>query len=91
MSWNQERLIAWIIGEFRKDQGIDLSKDKMAMQRVNEAAEKAEKELKSVMSTNIKLPFITADASGPKHLDLTLSRTRFDQLIAEFAPQTRPQ
>ena len=90
MSWNEERLIGWIIEEFQRDQRIDLSKDKMAMQRVKEAAEKAEIELKLVMSTNIKLPFITADASGPKHLNITLTRTKFEQLIAEFARQTGP-
>jgi molecular chaperone DnaK len=85
MSWNQDRLVAWIVEEFRREQGIDLSKDKMAMQRVKEAAEKTEIELKSVASVNIKLPFITADASGPKHLSMILTRTKFEQLIAEFA------
>lgn len=83
MSWNQERLIAWMVEEFRRDQGIDLSKDAMAMQRVKEATEKAEHELKSATSTDIKLPFITADASGPKHLSITLTRTQYEQLIAE--------
>lgn len=85
MSWNQERLIGWIVAEFRKDQGIDLSQDKMAMQRVRAAAEKAESELRSALSTNIKLPFITADASGPKHLDITLTRVSFERLIAQDA------
>ena len=85
MSWNQERLIDWIVGEFRKDKGIDLSKDKMAMQRVKEAAEKAEADLRWAASTNINLPFITADASGPKHLAITLSKTKFEQIIAQLA------
>ncbi len=67
------RLIDWIIDEFRKDQGIDLSKDKMALQRLREAAEKAKIELSSTMSTDINLPFITADASGPKHLNMALT------------------
>jgi molecular chaperone DnaK len=84
LSWNQERLIAWIIDEFGKDQRIDLSKDKMAMQRVKEAAEKAEIALRSAKSTNINLPFITADASGPKHLNITLTQSKFEQIIAEF-------
>jgi len=85
MSWNQERLIDWIVAEFRKDKGIDLSKDKMAMQRVKQAAEKAEADLRSATSTSINLPFITADASGPKHLALTLSQTKFEQIIAQLA------
>jgi molecular chaperone DnaK len=73
MSRNQDCLVGWIKEEFRKEQGIDLSEDKMAMQRVKEAAEKAEIAIKSVMSIDIKLPFITADASGPKHLDMPLT------------------
>ena len=83
MSRNQERLIAWIVEEFRRDQGIDLSQDAMAMQRVGEAARKAENELKSMTATNIKLPFITADASGPKHLSLALTRKTFEQIVAD--------
>jgi molecular chaperone DnaK len=86
MSWNQERLIDWIIDGFRKDQGVDLSKDSMALQRVKEAAEKAEIDLRSAISTDIRLPFITADASGPKHLNMTLTRAKFEQLIAQYCP-----
>ncbi|HXI22770.1 MAG TPA: molecular chaperone DnaK [Pyrinomonadaceae bacterium] len=76
-----ERLIEWIIEEFKKDQGIDLSKDKMALQRLKEAAEKAKIELSSTMETEINLPFITADQSGPKHLVMKLTRARFEQLV----------
>jgi molecular chaperone DnaK len=76
-----ERLIEWIIEEFKKDQGIDLSKDKMALQRLKEAGEKAKIELSSTLETEINLPFITADQSGPKHLVLKLTRSRFEQLI----------
>ncbi|HVT44929.1 MAG TPA: molecular chaperone DnaK [Thermoanaerobaculia bacterium] len=83
-----QKLIDWIIDEFRKDQGIDLSKDKMALQRLKEAAEKAKIELSSTMSTDINLPFITADASGPKHLNMALSRAKFEQLIGDLANRT---
>ena len=76
-----ERLIEWIIDEFKKDQGIDLSNDKMALQRLKEAAEKAKIELSSAMETEINLPFITADQSGPKHLVMKLTRAKFEQLI----------
>src|SRR5207253_10909425 len=76
-----ERLIEWIIEEFKKDQGIDLSKDKMALQRLKEAGEKAKIELSSTLETEINLPFITADQSGPKHLVMKLTRSRFEQLI----------
>jgi molecular chaperone DnaK len=76
-----ERLIEWIVEEFKRDQGIDLSQDKMALQRLKEAAEKAKIELSSTMETEINLPFITADASGPKHLVLKLTRAKFEQLI----------
>ena len=76
-----ERLIEWIIEEFKKDQGIDLSKDKMALQRLKEAGEKAKIELSSTMETEINLPFITADQSGPKHLVMKLTRARFEQLV----------
>src|SRR5881398_3143093 len=72
-----QRLIDWIIDEFKKDQGIDLSKDKMALQRLKEAAEKAKIELSSTASTDINLPFITADQTGPKHLTMTLTRAKF--------------
>src|SRR5229473_2651470 len=82
------RLIDWIIDEFRKDQGIDLSKDKMALQRLEEAAEKAKIELSSTMSTDINLPFITADASGPKHLNMSLTRAKFEQLIGDIVQKT---
>ncbi len=81
-------LIDWIIAEFKKDQGIDLSKDKMALQRLKEAAEKAKMELSSTQETDINLPFITADASGPKHLNLGLSRSRFEQLVEDLLRRT---
>src|SRR5205085_7865823 len=77
-----------IIDEFRKDQGIDLSKDKMALQRLKEAAEKAKIELSSTMSTDINLPFITADQSGPKHLNMQLTRAKFEQLIGDIVQRT---
>jgi molecular chaperone DnaK len=76
-----ERLIEWIIEEFKKDQGIDLSSDKMALQRLKEAAEKAKIELSSTMETEINLPFVTADQSGPKHLAMKLTRSKFEQLV----------
>jgi len=76
-----ERLIEWIIEEFKKDQGIDLSNDKMALQRLKEAAEKAKIELSSTMETEVNLPFVTADQSGPKHLAMKLTRARFEQLV----------
>jgi molecular chaperone DnaK len=76
-----ERLIDWIIEEFKKDQGIDLSNDKMALQRLKEAAEKAKIELSSTMETEINLPFVTADQSGPKHLAMKLTRSKFEQLV----------
>jgi len=76
-----EVLIQWILDEFKKDQGIDLSADKMALQRLKEAAEKAKIELSSTQSTEVNLPFITADASGPKHLNLNLTRSKFESLI----------
>src|SRR5437867_2338407 len=83
-----QKLIDWIIDEFRKDQGIDLSKDKMALQRLKEAAEKAKIELSSTMSTDVNLPFITADQSGPKHLNMQLSRAKFEQLIGDIIQKT---
>lgn len=79
-----QRIIAWLAEEFKKDQGIDLSKDKMALQRLKEAAEKAKIELSSSMETEINLPFITADASGPKHLQIKLSRSKFEQLVDDL-------
>src|SRR5437764_1110112 len=83
-----QKLIDWIIDEFRKDQGIDLSKDKMALQRLKEAAEKAKIELSSTASTDINLPFITADASGPKHLNMQMTRAKFEQLVGEIIQKT---
>ncbi len=79
-----QRLMDWIIQEFKKDQGIDLSKDKMAVQRLREAAEKAKMELSTVMETEINLPFITADASGPKHLNMKLTRAKFEQMVEDI-------
>ncbi len=83
-----ERLIQWISEEFKKDQGIDLSQDKMALQRLKEAAEKAKIELSSAMETEINLPFITADASGPKHLVLKLTRAKFEALVDDILKRT---
>ncbi|HJQ22714.1 MAG TPA: molecular chaperone DnaK [Blastocatellia bacterium] len=83
-----QRLIDWIIDEFRKDQGIDLSKDKMALQRLKEAAEKAKIELSSTMESEINLPFITADQSGPKHLVMKLTRAKFEQLVEDILQRT---
>ena len=81
-------VIEWMEEEFKKDQGVDLSKDRMAVQRLKEAAEKAKMELSSTMETDINLPFITADASGPKHLNLRLSRSKFEQMIEPFVQRT---
>ena len=83
-----QRIIEWIIAEFRKDEGIDLSKDRMALQRLREAAEKAKMELSTVMETDISLPFITADASGPKHLAMRLGRAKFESLVDELLQRT---
>lgn len=85
-----QRVIDWIVGEFKRDQGIDLSKDPMALQRLKEAAEKAKIELSGTMSTDINLPFITADQSGPKHLNYTLSRAKFEQLVDDLIQRTIP-
>jgi molecular chaperone DnaK len=82
------KVVEWLVSEFKKAEGIDLSKDKMATQRLVEAAEKAKKELSSTTSTSINLPFITADANGPKHLDLTLTRAQFNQLAADLVEAT---
>ncbi|TCJ15139.1 molecular chaperone DnaK [Rubrobacter taiwanensis] len=82
------KVVDWMVQEFRKAEGIDLSKDKMAMQRLVEAAEKAKRELSSTTSTNINLPFITADQEGPKHLDLTLTRAQFNKLTADLVEAT---
>ena len=83
-----QRVIEWIIDEFRKTDGIDLGKDRMALQRLREAAEKAKMELSTVMETEINLPFITADASGPKHLAMKLSRAKFESLVEELLQKT---
>ncbi len=85
-----QRVIDWIVGEFKKDQGIDLSKDPMALQRLKEAGEKAKMELSTTMSTDINLPFITADASGPKHLHYSLTRAKFEQLVDDLIQRTIP-
>ena len=82
-------IIDWLVDNFKKDQGIDLSKDKMALQRLKEAAEKAKKELSSTQTTDINLPFITADASGPKHLQYNLTRAKFEQMISDLVERTR--
>ena len=79
-----QRVIDWILAEFKKDQGVDLSKDAMAMQRLKEAAEKAKIELSNVVETEVNLPFVTADASGPKHLQLRLSRAKLEQLVEDI-------
>lgn len=81
--WDQ-RIVDWIVAEFKKEQGIDLSQDKQALQRLKEAAEKAKIELSTVMETEVNLPFITADASGPKHLQLKLSRSKFEQITEDL-------
>jgi molecular chaperone DnaK len=78
------RIVEWLVDQFRRDQGIDLSKDKQAMQRLTEAAEKAKIELSSVVQTTINLPFITADQEGPKHLDFTLTRAKFEELTSDL-------
>ncbi|HEY6408255.1 MAG TPA: molecular chaperone DnaK [Ktedonobacteraceae bacterium] len=83
------RVITWLADEFRKEQGIDLRQDRMALQRLKEAAEKAKKELSSSMQTEINLPFITADASGPKHLTMTLSRSKLEQLVEDLVERSR--
>lgn len=83
-----QRLIEWIIDEFRKDQGIDLSNDKMALQRLKEAAEKAKIELSSTLESEINLPFITADQAGPKHLVMKLTRAKFEQLVDDILRRT---
>ena len=83
-----QRVIEWIISEFRKSDGIDLGKDRMALQRLREAAEKAKMELSTVMETEINLPFITADASGPKHLAMKLTRAKFESLVEDLLQRT---
>jgi molecular chaperone DnaK len=83
-----QRVIDWIVSEFRKQEGIDLSKDRMALQRLKEAAEKAKMELSTVMETDINLPFITADQSGPKHLSMKLTRAKFEGLVEDLLQKT---
>lgn len=83
-----QRIIDWIVEEFKKDQGIDLSADKMALQRLREAAEKAKMELSTTQETDINLPFVTADASGPKHLNMKLTRSKFEQLVEDILQKT---
>ena len=83
-----KRIIDWIVSEFKRQEGIDLSKDPMALQRLKEAAEKAKCELSSTLETTINLPFITADSSGPKHLNLTLSRAKLEQLVDDLVART---
>src|SRR6186713_2365878 len=83
-----DRIIDWLAAEFKKSEGIDLSKDKMALQRLKEAAEKAKCELSTVQETEVTLPFITADASGPKHLQMKLTRAKFEQLVDDLLQKT---
>jgi molecular chaperone DnaK len=83
-----QKVMDWLVDSFKKDQGIDLRSDKMAMQRLREAAEKAKIELSGVPTSQINLPYITADASGPKHMDITLSRAKFDELTADLVEKT---
>jgi len=85
-----QRVIDWLVSEFKRDQGIDLSKDPMALQRLKEAGEKAKMELSSTQQTDINLPFITADQSGPKHLNYTLTRAKFEQLVDDLIQRTIP-
>ena len=83
-----QKIVDWMVAEFKKNEGIDLSNDRMAMQRLREAAEKAKIELSGVLTTNINLPFITAGAEGPKHLDMDLTRAKFDELTADLVERT---
>ncbi len=83
-----QRIIDWLVEEFKKDQGIDLKQDPMAVQRLREGAEKAKIELSTVLQTDVNLPFVTADASGPKHLNITLSRAKLEQLVGELVEST---
>mgnify|MGYP000079036877 CR=1 FL=1 len=83
-----QRIIDWLIEEFKKDQGIDLKEDRMALQRLKEGAEKAKVELSSVMQTDVNLPFVTADQAGPKHLNITLSRSKLEQLVGDLVEKT---
>ena len=83
-----QRVMDWLVDEFKRDQGIDLRQDRMALQRLKEAAEKAKVELSTVIQTDINLPFITADASGPKHMNITLSRSKLEQLVGDLVEKT---
>ena len=83
-----QKIVEWLIAEFKKTDGIDLGKDRMALQRLKEAAEKAKIELSSVMETEINLPFITADASGPKHLAMKLTRAKLESLVEDLVQRT---
>src|SRR5439155_24681468 len=85
-----QRIIDWIVGEFKKENGIDLSRDQMALQRLKESAEKAKMELSTLLETEINLPFITADASGPKHLQMKLTRARFEQMVDDILNRSVP-
>ena len=85
-----DRVIDWLVGEFKKSEGIDLSKDRMALQRLKEGAEKAKIELSTVMETDINLPFITADQTGPKHLQIKLTRAKLEQLVEDLLQRTMP-
>ena len=87
--WDQ-RIVQWLIQEYKKDQGIDLGQDRMALQRLREAAEKAKIELSTVLETELNLPFITADATGPKHLQLKLTRAKFEQLTDDLLQRCVP-
>ncbi|TFH03742.1 MAG: molecular chaperone DnaK, partial [Spirochaetales bacterium] len=84
-----QRIIDWLVESFKSDYGIDLAKDRMALQRLKEAAEKAKKELSSTQQTDINLPFITADSSGPKHLQYALTRAKFEQLVGDLVTKTK--
>jgi len=83
-----QKIMDWLCGEFKKDQGIDLKQDKMALQRLKEAAEKAKSELSTVQQTEVNLPFVTADASGPKHLNITLTRAKLEQLVGDLVEKS---
>ncbi len=83
------KIIEWLVEEFKRDSGIDVSKDKMVIQRLKDAAEKAKIELSTTMETDVNLPFLTADASGPKHLDVKLSRSKFEQIVGEVLQRTK--
>src|SRR5437016_299908 len=85
-----QRIIDWLAGEFKRDQGIDLRQDRMALQRLKEAAEKPNIELSTTQSTEINLPFITADAEGPKHMNITLTRSKLEQLVGDLIDKTIP-